>query len=85
MDAFKWFLITVMAFAARLVSDVGMAPDNSALVLLHGILMSRNAWQDVVPLLSSHHYVPVAACDKIARERVPGRHSQSCPASGTTP
>ena len=37
--------------------------DNSALVLLHGILMSGNAWQDVVPLLSSHHqvYTPTAA------------------------
>jgi len=43
--------------AARLVSDLGMASDNSALVLLHGILMSGNAWQDVVPLLSSHHQV----------------------------
>jgi pimeloyl-ACP methyl ester carboxylesterase len=49
--------------AARLVSDLGMASDNSALVLLHGILMSGNAWQDVVPLLSSYHqvYTPTAA------------------------
>jgi hypothetical protein len=34
-----------------------MASDNSALVLLHGILTSGNAWQDVVPLLSNHHQV----------------------------
>jgi len=41
---------------------LGMASDNSALVLLHGILMSGNAWQDVVPLLSNHHqtYTPTA-------------------------
>ena len=53
----------IMALAARLVSDLRMASDNSALVLLHGILMSGNAWQDVVPLLSNHHqvYTPTAA------------------------
>jgi pimeloyl-ACP methyl ester carboxylesterase len=34
-----------------------VASDNSAVVLLHGILMSGNAWQDVVPLLSDHHQV----------------------------
>ena len=52
-----------MALAARLVSDLRMASDNSALVLLHGILMSGNASQDVVPLLSNHHqvYTPTAA------------------------
>lgn len=32
-----------------------MASDNSSLVLLHGILMSGNAWQRVVPLLSDQH------------------------------
>lgn len=39
-----------------------MASGKSALVLLHGIVMSGNAWQDVVPLLSSHHqvYAPTA-------------------------
>ena len=49
--------------AARPVSDFRMASDNSALVLLHGILMSGNAWQDVAPLLSNHHqvYTPTAA------------------------
>jgi pimeloyl-ACP methyl ester carboxylesterase len=31
-----------------------MASDNSSMVLLHGILMSGNGWQDVVPLLSDH-------------------------------
>lgn len=34
-----------------------MASDKSALLLLHGILMSGDAWQDVVPLLSNHHRV----------------------------
>lgn len=29
----------------------------SALVLLHGIVMSGNAWRNVVPLLSGHHEV----------------------------
>jgi hypothetical protein len=40
-----------------------VASDNSALVLLLGILMSGNAWQDVVPLLSNHHqvYTPTTA------------------------
>ncbi len=40
-----------------------MASGNSALVLLHGILMSGNGWQDVVPLLSNHHqvYTPTTA------------------------
>jgi pimeloyl-ACP methyl ester carboxylesterase len=34
-----------------------MASDKPPLVLLHGITMSGNAWQDVVPLLSDHHEV----------------------------
>lgn len=34
-----------------------MASGKTALVLLHGILMSRGSWQDVVPLLSDHHDV----------------------------
>lgn len=34
-----------------------MTSDKSALVLLHGILMSANAWQDVVPMLSTQHQV----------------------------
>ncbi len=40
-----------------------MAPDKSPLVLMHGILMSGNAWQDVVPLLSDRHqvYTPTTA------------------------
>ena len=44
-------------------AEMAASSDNSALVLLHGILMSGNAWQDVVPLLSSHHqvYTPTAA------------------------
>jgi pimeloyl-ACP methyl ester carboxylesterase len=44
-------------------AEMASSSDNSALVLLHGILMSGNAWQDVVPLLSSHHqvYTPTAA------------------------
>jgi hypothetical protein len=42
------------------VSDSGVASDNSALMLLLGILMSGNAWQDVVPLLSNHHQVYTA-------------------------
>jgi pimeloyl-ACP methyl ester carboxylesterase len=39
------------------VSDLCMASDASALVLLHGILMSGSAWQDVVPLVSKYHQV----------------------------
>ncbi len=40
-----------------------MASDGSALVLLHGILMSGKAWHDVVPLLSHRHkvYTPTTA------------------------
>ncbi|MEV3905348.1 alpha/beta hydrolase [Mycobacterium sp. NPDC050551] len=40
-----------------------MADGSSALVLMHGILMSGNAWQDVVPLLSDRHqvYTPTTA------------------------
>lgn len=40
-----------------------MASDQSALVLLHGIVMSGDAWRDVVPLLSNRHrvYTPTAA------------------------
>lgn len=40
-----------------------MTDGNSPLVLMHGILMSGNAWKDVVPLLSSHHdvYAPSTA------------------------
>jgi pimeloyl-ACP methyl ester carboxylesterase len=34
-----------------------MASDKTPLVLLHGILMSGNCWQDVVPLLSDRHQV----------------------------
>lgn len=34
-----------------------MASDESALVLLHGILMSGSSWRDVVPLVSDHHQV----------------------------
>lgn len=34
-----------------------MAPAKSPLVLMHGILMSGNAWQDVAPLLSDRHEV----------------------------
>lgn len=34
-----------------------MPSDKSAVVLLHGILMSGNGWQDVVPLLSDRHRV----------------------------
>ncbi len=34
-----------------------MTSDKSPLVLMHGILMSGGAWQDVVPLLSDHHEV----------------------------
>ncbi len=43
--------------------DRPIVSDDSALVLLHGLLMSGNAWQDVVPLLSNHHrvYTPAAA------------------------
>lgn len=63
-----------MALAARLVSDLRMASDNSALVLLHGILMSGNAWRDVVPLLSNHHqvYTPTAAGHRAAGAAMPG-------------
>jgi pimeloyl-ACP methyl ester carboxylesterase len=39
------------------VSNFLMASDKPPLVLLHGITMSGNAWQDVVPLLSNHHEV----------------------------
>ena len=58
-----------MALAARLVSDLRMASDNSAIVLLHGILMSGNAWREVVPLLSNHHqvYTPTAAGHRAGR------------------
>lgn len=40
-----------------------MSSDKPPLVLLHGILMSGSAWQDVVPLLSAHHdvYTPTTA------------------------
>lgn len=40
-----------------------MASDDSAVVLLHGIVMSGNGWQNVVPLLSNHHrvYTPTTA------------------------
>ncbi|MFI5506338.1 alpha/beta fold hydrolase [Mycobacterium sp. NPDC051804] len=34
-----------------------MPSEKSALVLMHGILMSGSCWQDVVPLLSDHHEV----------------------------
>ena len=34
-----------------------MGSDKPPLVLLHGITMSGNAWQEVVPLLSDHHEV----------------------------
>jgi pimeloyl-ACP methyl ester carboxylesterase len=34
-----------------------MASDKTPLVLLHGILMSGNGWQDVVPLLFDRHQV----------------------------
>lgn len=34
-----------------------MASAKSPLVMMHGILMSGNAWQDVVPLLSERHQV----------------------------
>ena len=46
-----------------MMSDLGMSSNNSAVVLLHGILMSGSAWQDVVPLLSNHHqvYTPTTA------------------------
>jgi pimeloyl-ACP methyl ester carboxylesterase len=39
-----------------------MASGKPPLVLLHGIAMSGKAWEDVVPLLSTHHqvYVPTA-------------------------
>jgi pimeloyl-ACP methyl ester carboxylesterase len=39
-----------------------MASDKPPLVLLHGITMSGNAWQDVVPLLSDHHEVFTLWC-----------------------
>ncbi len=39
------------------VSNFLMTSDTPPLVLLHGITMSGNAWQDVVPLLSDHHEV----------------------------
>jgi pimeloyl-ACP methyl ester carboxylesterase len=38
-------------------AEMAASSDNSALVLLHGILMSGNAWQDMVPLLSNHHQI----------------------------
>lgn len=40
-----------------------MASDKPAVVLLHGIVMSGNGWQNVVPLLSNHHrvYTPTSA------------------------
>lgn len=34
-----------------------MESDRPALVLLHGVTMSGSAWQEVVPLLSSHYDV----------------------------
>lgn len=39
-----------------------MPSDGSAVVLLHGLNASANAWQDVIPLLRSHHevYTPTA-------------------------
>ena len=39
-----------------------MPSDGSAVVLLHGLNASGNAWQDVVPLLRTHHevYAPTA-------------------------
>lgn len=36
---------------------MGIASEKSALVLLHGVLMSGRAWQSVVPLLSDRHRV----------------------------
>lgn len=40
-----------------------MTSGKSPLVLIHGILMSGNAWNEVVPLLSDHHdvYTPSTA------------------------
>ena len=46
-----------LAWPHGLMSDLGMSSDKSALVLMHGILMSGNAWADVIPLLSDHHQV----------------------------
>ncbi|HYO04890.1 MAG TPA: alpha/beta hydrolase [Mycobacterium sp.] len=39
-----------------------MNTSSSPLVLLHGLAMSGNAWQEVVPLVATHHevYVPTA-------------------------
>jgi pimeloyl-ACP methyl ester carboxylesterase len=39
-----------------------MAPDNSALVLLHGGSWSGDQWRDIAPLLFTHHdvYTPSA-------------------------
>ena len=39
------------------VSNFLMSFDKPPVVLLHGIAMSGNAWQDVVPLLSNYHEV----------------------------
>jgi pimeloyl-ACP methyl ester carboxylesterase len=45
-----------------MVSNFDMGTNSSPLVLLHGLAMSGNAWQEVVPLVSAHHevYVPTA-------------------------